>query len=97
MKCLIECSLSHQFVERDSILGQGAYLIGLITYGYNCKWCLYLGFCFTLIGLGAGLTLGDGGAEGGMGFILGGLGGCGGVGATPGFPGIPFVPPPGVL
>ena len=31
MKCLIECSLSHQFVERDSILGQGAYLIGLIT------------------------------------------------------------------
>ena len=52
---------------------------------------------FTLIGLGAGFTLGDGGAEGGMGFILGGLGGCGGVGATPGFPGIPFVPPPGVL
>ena len=30
-KLLIECSLSHQFVERDSILGQGAYLIGLIT------------------------------------------------------------------
>ena len=52
---------------------------------------------FTLIGLGAGLTLGDGGAEGGMGFILGGLGGCGGVGAIPGFPGIPFVLPPGVL
>ena len=30
-KLLIKCSLSHQFVERDSILGQGAYLIGLIT------------------------------------------------------------------
>ena len=43
----------------------------------------------------AGLTLGDGGLAGGIGFILGGVGGCGGVGATPGFPGIPFVPPPG--
>ena len=46
-------------------------------------------FFFTLIGLGACLTLGDGGAEGGMGFILGGLGGCGGVGrprASLGFP-----------
>jgi hypothetical protein len=52
---------------------------------------------FTLIELGAGLTLGDGGLAGGIGFILGGVGGCGGVGATPGFPGIPFVPPPGVL
>ena len=73
------------------------YTIGLIAQSYNYRWCLHLGFFFTLIGLGAGLTLGDGGAEGGMGFILGGLGGCGGVGATPGFPGIPFVPPPGVL
>ena len=52
---------------------------------------------FTLIGLGANLTLGDGGVLGGMGFILAQFGGCGGVGATPGFPGIPFVPPPGVL
>jgi hypothetical protein len=43
MKCLIECSLSHQFVERDSILGQGAYLIGLITYGYNYRCVLYCG------------------------------------------------------
>ena len=47
---------------------------------------------FTLIGLGAGLTLGDGGLAGGIGFILGGVGGCGGVGATPGFPGIPGWP-----
>ena len=49
MKCLIECSLSHQFVERDSILGQGAYLIGLITWSYNYRWCIHLGFCFTLM------------------------------------------------
>ena len=41
MKCLIECSLSHQFVETDSILGQGAYLIGLITWGYNYSWVLH--------------------------------------------------------
>ena len=45
---------------------------------------------FTLIGLGAGLTLGDGGLAGGIGFMRGGVGGCGGVGATPGRPGRPF-------
>ena len=50
---------------------------------------------FTFTDAGAGLTVGDGGAAGGMGFILGGVGGCGGVGATPGFPGRPFSPPPG--
>ena len=52
---------------------------------------------FTLTGLGAGLTLGDGELAGGIGFILGGVGGCEGVGLLPGEPGIPLWPPPGNL
>ena len=71
------------------VVNDNWYVNGFHTGSY----VTYCGEYFFTLG-GAGLTYCEGGAEGGVGFTLGGRGGCGGVGATPGPPGIPFVPGP---
>ena len=95
MQSFIEYCCPHQSIEPIQAQMTDTYTVGLVAQCYINRWLFHCDCFFTLIGLGAFLTLGDGGAAGGMGFILGGRGGCGGVGATPGFPGRPFSPPPG--
>ena len=60
MKCLIECSLSHQSIEPIQAQMTDTYTVGLVAQCYINRWLFHCDCFFTLIGLGAFLTLGDG-------------------------------------
>ena len=90
MQSFIECCCPHQSIEPIQAQMTDTYTVGLVAQCYINRWLFHCDCFFTLIGLGAFLTLGDGRLAGGIGLMRGGVGGCGGVGATPGRPGRPF-------